>query len=179
MAAKQSPTLLVSMDALASALAMSRRQAFALVQRGVLPPPVRRGRYHLPAAASAYIEHLRAQHGDADVVALRRARAARAELELAVRKREVARDEDEPLVRLNTAVAGFEAAIAAFWPVMVNMSARIAPKLAVVRNAEILPLLDDAMRSTLKQAHQAGIAALAGRVAELRRAANSNGDGRA
>jgi hypothetical protein len=66
--------LLVGIDVLAGALAMSRRQAYALVTEGVLPRAAR-GKYDLPVATSAYIEHLRTQQGDPDLLALRRAKA--------------------------------------------------------------------------------------------------------
>ena len=135
MTAKKKPArLLVHVDVLAGALAMSRRQVYALITEGVLPKPTTRGKHDLPLAASSYVEHLRAEQGDPDLIALRKVKAERAALELHVRREQVARAEIGPLVPLANANAFVAAAFTAYRESMSAFAARAAPTLAGLRD---------------------------------------------
>jgi hypothetical protein len=146
----------VDVETLGEALGLSRSRTFALIQDGTLPR-VGRARYDLVRCCRCYIESLREERGDADALALRRVKRERAELELSVRREEVQRDSDEPLVPVSAAVEFFSECVRAFWPTIIAMSARIAPRLADVQDPKhVFAILDDELRATLAEAHRVG-----------------------
>jgi hypothetical protein len=150
--------LLVDIDVLAGALAMSRRQAYALVAEGVLPRAAR-GKYDLPHCTAAYIEHLRSERGDPDATALRRAKAERAQLELEVRRREVEHESNgDAVVSMSDAVQLFAEATQVFYREILSVSRRAAPRLADITQPAILEdALDTELRAALRQGYDVGL----------------------
>jgi hypothetical protein len=163
---------LVDVETLAEALALSRARTYDLVQRGVLPRAAR-GRYDLIACVRAYIGELRAERGDPDVLALRRTKAARAELELAARRRALARDEAGPLVPLAEAQAFLGQALDEYAAVLCRLAAEAAPRLVNIEDPRrMFATLDALVVAAINASHRAACLKLVGRDP------GANGDGR-
>ena len=152
--------ILATAEQLAAILGVSRAGVFDLARRGVIPRTAR-GRYDVAQAVRGYLAHVRAERGDPDVAALRRARAELAQLRAEQARRSLARATGDELLPLAVVEAEYRVAFSVMWAELFKVPAAVAPRLLYLQKpVEAFKVLDAAMHEAATAAHRNAVRVL-------------------